>query len=214
LKKYIVVFIISFLSLQFTVSAQEKVRIITTQGEMVVYLYPETELHKANFLRLVENNFYDSILFHRVIKDFMIQAGDPYTRPKNMKIADISLKKVPAEINPKYIHKKGALAAARQGDDVNPEKKSSSSQFYIVQGRRYPRKYLPAFEEKNGVIYTETQKDLYEDIGGTPHLDGEYTVFGEVIQGLGVIDKIAQGPTTVSDKPNSAVYILKMEVIN
>lgn len=200
--------------MHFIASAQEKVRIVTTQGDIVVYLYPETELHKENFIRLAERNFYDSILFHRVIKDFMIQAGDPYTRPKTMKKVDVSLKKVPAEINSKYIHKKGAMAAARQGDDSNPEKKSSSSQFYIVQGRKYPRKYLPAFEEKNGIKYTEAQKDLYEDIGGAPHLDGGYTVFGEVIQGIGVVDKIAQGQTSLSDKPNSAVYILKMEVIN
>lgn len=200
--------------MHFIASAQEKVRIVTTQGDIVVYLYPETELHKENFIRLAERNFYDSILFYRVIKDFMIQAGDPYTRPKTMKKVDVSLKKVPAEINSKYIHKKGAMAAARQGDDSNPEKKSSSSQFYIVQGRKYPRKYLPAFEEKNGIKYTEAQKDLYEDIGGAPHLDGGYTVFGEVIQGIGVVDKIAQGQTSLSDKPNSAVYILKMEVIN
>ena len=118
-----------------------------------------------------------------------------------------------AELNKGHIHKKGALAAARQPDQLNPQKRSSGSQFYIVVGRKYPRQYLGSFEEENGMTYTERQKETYEKLGGTPHLDGAYTVFGEVIQGLSIVEQISSVETGKADRPLEPIYILKMEVL-
>ena len=116
-------------------------------------------------------------------------------------------------MNKGHMHKKGALAAARQPDETNPKKRSNGSQFYIVVGRKYPRKYLSSFEEKNNIKYTEEQKLDYERLGGTPHLDGGYTVFGEVLQGMNVVEEISKVKTGRGDRPVEAVYILKMEVL-
>ena len=196
--------------------AQVEVSILTNKGEIVVSLYEETPIHRDNFLKLVEKEFYDSILFHRVIKDFMIQAGDPGAKPSSKK------KKfggggpgytLEAEIMPQFIHKKGALAAARLGDDINPKRRSSGSQFYIVQGRTFQRKYMSTFEETRGAKYSEKELEIYETYGGTPHLDGQYTVFGEVVQGMNIVEEIARVKTNTADQPIEAIYIIKMKRI-
>lgn len=197
-------------------SCQDRVQLVTSQGTIEVILYDETPKHKANFLRLVQEGFYDSLLFHRVIPKFMIQGGDPQS--KNARRTRLLGNGGPgydleAEISNKRIHKKGALAAARQPDDVNPRKRSNGSQFYIVQGSQYPRKYLSKFEAKRGEKYTEEQIIAYETLGGTPHLDGEYTVFGEVIRGLDVVERIASVERNRADRPLQDVYILKTKVI-
>lgn len=174
----------------------EVVVLSTIYGDMTIKLYDETPRHKENFLRLVKEGFYDDLLFHRVIKNFMVQGGDPDSKGAS------SGKQLgqggpgytlPAEIRPEFIHKKGALAAARQGDQVNPRKESSGSQFYIVQGAAADTAYLRRGNQ--GVTYTEAQLQTYAELGGTPHLDGAYTVFGEVIEGLDIIDSIAAQPT-------------------
>jgi peptidyl-prolyl cis-trans isomerase B (cyclophilin B) len=171
-----------------------EVLISTKFGDMKVLLYNETPKHRDNFVKLINKKFYDGTLFHRVIKNFMIQGGDPNS--VNAK-PDATLGNggpgytIDAEIVPKYFHKKGALAAARLGDRANPKKKSSGSQFYIVKGKIYGDKELDAMELRMGKNFSEEQREAYKTIGGTPHLDGEYTVFGEVIQGLNIIDKIA-----------------------
>ncbi len=231
-------------------------------GDMKVVLYNETPKHRDNFLKLAKAGYYDGVLFHRVIKDFMIQGGDPDTR--NAK-PDQQLGnggpgyEIDNEINQRFLHKKGALAAAREGDQTNPQKKSSGSQFYIVQGVVFPANDLPALEAKgneklaqsymrqlamanedslkfyqqsgNQIAFaimieklqtealakakktpfklTEEQKQVYTTVGGTPHLDENYTVFGEVIEGFSVLDSIAAQPTGPNDRPTKD---LKMEV--
>lgn len=183
--------------------AQTKVRIETPYGDMVVKLYDETPKHRDNFIKLVKEGFYDDLLFHRVIGNFMIQGGDPDSRnaPANkmLGMGDAGYT-IPAEFVSGLYHKKGALAAARQGDAVNPTKASSGCQFYIVQGQVYPQEMFAMFESR-GLSLNEEQKRLYSTIGGTPHLDGDYTVFGEVIEGLDVIDKIAAVQTNGADRP-------------
>ena len=198
-------------------SAQQRVLIKTTQGDIKVKLYEDTPLHAQNFVKLVKEGFYDSTLFHRVIADFMIQGGDP-----NSKDASSGAVlghggpgyTIPAEISNKHIHKKGALAAARQGDDVNPKRASSGSQFYLVVGSKYPRKYMSRFEETRGEKYTEQQLSAYETLGGTPHLDGQYTVFGEVVSGMEVLDKIAVMETDKMDRPTKDVVITDIKIID
>lgn len=178
---------------------QVKVQITTEYGKMTAILYNETPKHRDNFVKLVKEGWYNDSPFHRVIKNFMIQGGqnadgrlDPgYT--------------VPAEFVPAKFHKKGALAAARMGDQVNPEKASSGSQFYIVQGATVTAQSLQAMSSRSGIKYTPDQIKAYETLGGTPHLDGGYTVFGEVIEGLDVIDKIAAVQTGPGDVPAKAV---------
>lgn len=197
--------------------AQQKVLIETNKGNIKIKLYEETPLHAENFIKLIKKDFYDSTLFHRVIANFMIQGGDPDSKNAS---SGATLGNggpgytIPAEINNKYIHKKGALAAARQGDNVNPERRSSGSQFYIVVGRQYPRKYLSRFEEVRGEPYTEEQMKAYETIGGTPHLDGQYTVFGEVIEGMEIVDKISAVPTNKMDRPIEDVIITDIKLID
>ncbi len=240
---------------------KEKIVLISTEfGDIKIKLYNETPLHRDNFIKLVEQGFYNDLLFHRVIKDFMIQGGDPES--KNATPGQVLGNggpgyKIPAEFNEKLFHKKGALAAARESDQVNPEKESSGSQFYIVQGKKFEAKQLTImedrmnqsvkieivrkfimkpenasykkkldslqqaqnFEELNKVVkqieeltedesakasmftFTDEQKKIYSTIGGTPHLDGAYTVFGEVIEGLDVVDKIAAVETGANDRP-------------
>jgi peptidyl-prolyl cis-trans isomerase B (cyclophilin B) len=184
-------------------------------GDITVKLYKETPQHRSNFLKLAQQDFYDSTLFHRVIRDFMIQGGDPQSRGggEGMMGSGGPGYTLPAEIDNQFIHKKGALAAARQGDNVNPERESSGSQFYIVVGRQYPQQYMPRFEETRREPYTEEQKKLYETVGGTPHLDGQYTVFGEVVSGMEVVDKIVAVETGKADRPGQDVFILEMEVM-
>lgn len=206
---------IACLCLQW-MNAQQKVSIKTTKGEIIVLLYEDTPEHRENFVKLVQQQFYDSVLFHRVIKDFMIQAGDPKSKPPR-KTTSLGSGgpgyTIQAELKTDHIHKKGALAAARQGDNLNPTKRSSGSQFYIVEGRKTPRKYMSRFEESRGKPYTEEELVIYETIGGTPHLDGQYTVFGEVIKGIKVVDEIANTPTMPSDLPQEDIYIINMKLI-
>lgn len=193
----------------------------TTYGQMTIQLYDDTPIHKENFLKLVNESFYDSLLFHRVISGFMIQGGDPDSRdakPKAMLGRGGPGYTLPAEILPNHIHKKGVLSAARQGDAVNPNKESSGSQFYIVQGRPVNPDNLSKIEsgrkkkESNFMGYSEDQINSYTTIGGTPHLDGGYTVFGEVIDGLNVIDSIASMPINGSNRPRKDVF-MTMEVV-
>lgn len=193
--------------------AQTKVRIETPYGDMVVKLYDETPKHRDNFIKLVKEGFYNDLLFHRVIENFMIQGGDPDSKGapagKMLGVGDVGYT-VPAEFVPGLYHKKGALSAARQGDAVNPAKASSGCQFYIVQGQVYPQEMFSMFESR-GLKLNDEQKKLYSTVGGTPHLDGDYTVFGEVIDGLDVIDKIAAVQTDRADRPVEDVW-MKMRI--
>lgn len=247
------------------------VLIETVYGNMKIRLYNETPLHRDNFIKLVETGFYDSLLFHRVIKDFMIQGGDPDSKgakPNASLGSGGPGYKIDAEILPQLYHKKGALAAAREGDNVNPEKKSSGSQFYIVQGTVFdtlqlaqmeqkinePKKQKlfyefimssenmglktkldslnnaraieqlnaeiqnilvqlePEFEKIELFYFTDEQKQIYSSIGGTPHLDQAYTVFGEVVEGLNVVDSIAAVKTGRSDRPIVDIQ-MKMKLV-
>lgn len=189
---------------------QTMILLSTSYGDIKLVLYNETPQHKANFIKLVTESFYDGTLFHRVIKGFMIQGGDPDS--KNSK-PGVMLGNggpgytVPAEFNTKFIHKKGALSAARMGDGVNPTKASSGSQFYIVQGKKYSKNELEQMAKRSGNTYTDSQYEIYEMEGGTPQLDMGYTVFGEVIAGFDVIDKIAAVHTGRGDRPKEDVAI-------
>lgn len=190
------------------ISAQEspdqKVAIHTPYGDIVVKLYNETPLHRDNFIKLVKTKMLDSTLFHRVIKGFMIQGGDPQSkRAKAGEVlggGDLGYT-VPAEIVPGLLHKKGALCAARMGDQVNPERESSASQFYIVQGRVYTPEEINLIRTRYGMAISPEQEAAYTTVGGTPHLDGAYTVFGEVVSGLEVIDLISAQETDANDRP-------------
>lgn len=231
-----------------------KVKIQTTLGDITVRLYDETPLHRDNFLKLAKEGYYDGTLFHRVIKNFMIQGGDPDSKGapagKQLGVGGPGYT-IDAEIKPELIHKRGALAAARQGDEVNPERRSSGSQFYIVWGQIYNegqmgqlnkqmemqqlqaafnalvaahrseimqmrrdrnRAGLQDLQDKlvaeaeaqvkaQGAGLTDAQKEVYTTIGGTPHLDGQYTVFGEVEEGLDIVEMIQQSATAPGDRP-------------
>lgn len=184
--------------LGMTMQAQEKetlVLIKTTMGDIKVKLYNDTPLHRDNFIKLINEGWYNNSPFHRVIKNFMIQGGhnqdgtvDPGYR-------------IPAEFRSNHFHKKGALAAERQGDQVNPEKASSGCQFYIVQGQVLTEAHIQMYQQRYGMTFTPEQIETYTTIGGTPHLDGEYTIFGEVVEGLDVVDKIAAVKTAAMDVP-------------
>ena len=191
------------------------VLIETDFGNITVRLYNETPRHRDNFLKLVNDGFYDGLLFHRVIKNFMIQGGDPKSKdaqPGQM-LGDGGLPyTVPAEFVPTLFHKKGALAAARQGDNVNPNKESSSCQFYIVQGNVWNLNQLKMMEYQMQKHFSQAQVNAYTTVGGTPHLDGDYTVFGEVVEGLEVVDKIAAVQCGQFDRPVKDVK-MKMKVI-
>ncbi len=193
----------------------------TTMGDMVIRLSDSTPLQRDNFLKLVKVGFYDSILFHRVIKNFMIQGGDPNSKRA---VAGEPLGNggpgytIPAEFRKTLFHKKGALAAARTGDNVNPEKASSSSQFYIAQGKVFTDAGLDSVEtfRLNGRKIPADQREVYKTIGGIPHLDQGYTVYGEVVKGLDVLDKIAAVQTSRGqdrDRPLQDVRIIKAKLI-
>jgi cyclophilin family peptidyl-prolyl cis-trans isomerase len=235
----------------------------TTLGDLKIKLYDNTPLHRDNFIRLVNSGFYEGITFHRVIKDFMIQAGDPATRTglSREEVDSLSNYTIPSEFRKENYHKKGALAAARQGNDVNPQMRSSGTQFYIVQGVRYTDEQLADAQRRidsglkqsmfsrlikevadsasrsgtplqdseiqelasmkmfdylarnSNFSFTENQLNDYKTIGGVPRLDGTYTVFGEVIEGLDIVDKIAAVPTDSNEKPVNDVRILKMKIV-
>lgn len=191
------------------------VEIETAFGFMVVRLSDATPKHQENFLKLAENGYYDSLLFHRVIDGFMVQGGDPDSKkaePGQALGSGGPGYTVPAEFVDSLVHVKGALAAARLGDNANPQKASSGSQFYIVQGRSVSESALNQTEAQKGIRYSNEQRKKYLQLGGTPFLDREYTVFGQVIEGLDVIDKIAKVAKDRRDRPNDNVY-MKIRVI-
>ncbi len=188
------------------------VTLTTIFGEMKLILYEKTPKHRSNFLKLVNEKFYNDLLFHRVINGFMIQGGDPDSRNAQ---AGVQLgggggkERVPAEFDKTLFHKKGVLAAARDG---NPEKASSSCQFYIVQGKKASEQELQKIEQRIGTPYTDEQRKIYMEVGGTPFLDQNYTVYGEVIAGMDIIDKIASQPTAPSDRPEKDIKMaMKVE---
>lgn len=194
------------------------VKVNTSEGSFEIFLFNETPKHKENFIGLATSNFYDSILFHRVIKNFVIQAGDPLTKQAKDSVVygsvDRSKKIIPEIMPTKFSHIKGAVGAAREGDHVNPDRLSSGTHFYIVLGG------IPVTEE---IIYTTEQRienkldssvvEVYKRDGGAPHLDGAYTVFGYVCSGMDVVEKISLVETGEYDKPKSDIQIISTEVI-
>jgi peptidyl-prolyl cis-trans isomerase B (cyclophilin B) len=188
----------------------------TNAGDIIIRLSDSTPLHRNNFLKLVKVGFYDSVLFHRVIQNFMIQGGDPDSRLASSTAAlgnGGPSYRIPAEFRTTLFHKKGVIAAAR---DNNPEKASSGSQFYIVQGKIFTDAGLDSVENfrlKRKIA--PEQREVYKTIGGTPHLDQNYTVFGEVVKGLEVVDKIASTPTTKAplDRPLEDMRIIKAKLV-
>jgi cyclophilin family peptidyl-prolyl cis-trans isomerase len=195
---------------------KKDIMMVTDSGSIVLRLSDSTPMHRDNFIRLVKKGFYDSIAFHRVMKNFMIQAGNPLTK-RNAGPDDAGYT-IPAEIRPSLFHKKGVLAAARTPDDVNPEKKSSGSQFYIVQGKVFTPAGLDSVEtfRLKGRKLPEEHREVYQTVGGAPHLDQNYTVFGEVVSGLEVVDKIASVKTAGregADKPLADIRIIKASLV-
>ncbi len=197
MKKTLILFSILF-SLQL-ISQTEKpetlVIIHTSYGDITAKLYNDTPIHRDNFIKLIKEGWYEGSPFHRVINGFMIQGGGNKNGKNDPGYT------IEAEIRPNHFHKKGALSAARMGDQVNPEKRSSGSQFYIVQGQKVNDQYLNSVTAQTGHQFSIEQKQAYKTIGGTPHLDGGYTVFGEVLDGYAVIDQIAAVKTAPGDKP-------------
>ncbi len=183
----------------------------TDLGNMKIRLYDQTPMHKDNFLQLIEKGYYDGQLFHRVISGFMIQAGDINSKnatPGERLGSGGPGYTIPAEFHPDLFHKKGAVAAARKPDRVNPQKASSGSQFYIVQGKKLSDEQLNLMGKKgNHIRFTEKQREIYSETGGTPHLDYNYTVFGEVVEGLEVIDRIASVKTDPYDRPLEDIHL-------
>lgn len=194
--------------------AQEEraeVTFYTNAGNITVQLYNETPLHRDNMLRLVEEKAYDGILFHRVIQGFMIQAGDPNSRGAGRDVHlgnSDAAESIPAEIRfPEFYHKRGVLAAARESDDVNPERQSSGSQFYIVWGKQFDQDMIEKVQARLDTVpggpfkLTKPMIDYYTMFGGTPHLDGQYTIFGEVVKGLQVVYRVQNVDTDENDRP-------------
>ena len=206
MKKLLLILCI-FLGMAAQAQNETKVLIKTTMGDITVMLYDDTPLHRDNFVKLVNEGWYTGSPFHRVIKDFMIQGG------QNADGSQDPGYRIPAEIKSNHFHKKGALAAARQADQVNPQKMSSGSQFYIVQGQVWNETQLNMFESRYGKVFNAKQRQTYQTIGGTPHLDGDYTVFGEVVEGLDIVDKIAAVKTGYMDVPVEPVTIISMEIV-
>lgn len=246
---------------------ETKVAFETTLGNIVVKLYNETPKHRDNFLKVVNDSVYNGVLFHRVIKDFMIQTGDPSSKTaeagQQLGSGDLGYTVEAEFVYPQYFHKKGALAAARTGDAVNPERRSSASQFYIVTGKSYSPLQVEMMEQrmgdqkkedifsglvrervdsirnmqaagdslgleelqnelialteaeyaKNPLKFTPAQVEAYTTVGGTPHLDGQYTVFGEVVEGMDVVDKIQQAVTDQADRPVDDIKIISAKVV-
>jgi cyclophilin family peptidyl-prolyl cis-trans isomerase len=199
-------------TIEITEPASYLVDMETSFGTMRIELSKKTPLHTANFLKLVNEGYYDDLLFHRVIWEFMIQGGDPNSRGaaagQQLGFGGPDYL-IPAEITKELVHTKGALSAARTN---NPEKKSSGSQFYVVQGRKLDDAQLDQMESFGNKKYTPAQREAYKTIGGTPYLDMEYTVFGHVIEGLGIIDQIAAVKTAPGDRPMTDVK-MKMKIV-
>lgn len=204
-------------------NVRSEVELVTDSGVVRLALYNETPKHRDNFLKMVQSGTYNGVLFHRVIKDFMVQTGDlaSKTATQGQLLGDTPESySIPAEICfPKLYHKRGALAAAREGDDVNPERASSSTQFYIVWGQKFTDKQLEWAQSRiekytdGKVKLTPELCEVYKTIGGTPHLDGSYTVFGEVLEGLDVVEKIQRTTTDSHDRPVNDIRIIKATVI-
>lgn len=207
-------------------SAQDTLRhevlMETSMGNIRLALYNETPLHRDNFIKNVREGVYDGLLFHRVISSFMIQGGDTASRnaAPGQQLGDTEESySIPAEIcYPQLFHKRGALAAAREGDNVNPERRSSATQFYIVYGRRFTDEMLDKVQErldgvKGGVTLTPEVREVYRQKGGTPHLDGLYTVFGEVLEGMDVVREIQWVETDSNNRPVEDVRIIKATVV-
>ena len=185
---------------------EKKFLLKTSYGDITFKLYNETPQHRDNFAKLVKEGFYNGSIFHRVINHFMIQGGGAKGGTEDVGYT------IPAEIAPKYFHKFGALAAARMPDQINPQKASSGSQFYIVQGKVYTDAELDSFEQRMNKKFTAEEREAYKTVGGTPHLDGSYTVFGEVLEGFDVINKIAAVKTQPGDKPVEDIIMNIIEV--
>ena len=224
---YLILILFSTLSMGAKAQSNDTIRhevlLETSMGNIRLALYNETPLHRDNFLRLVKEGYYDGILFHRVIANFMIQTGDSTSRhaKPGASVGEYSPDyTIPAEIvYPQYFHKRGALAAAREGDEDNPERASSSSQFYIVYGKNHSEADLNRYQKlldeqtQGKAKFTKEIFTHYKKKGGTPHLDGQYTVFGEVLEGMDVVKKIDYVQTDDYDRPVDDVRIIKATVV-
>ena len=218
-------FLLLLLVTTSSVMAQERAEVLleTTEGNIRIALYNETPLHRDNFLKLVKMHVYDSLLFHRVIKDFMIQGGDlnsKYAKPgQPLGTGELDYTIEPEFRLPQLFHRRGVVAAAREPDEVNPEMRSGACQFYIVWGRQLNDVAIGRIQQrldtltKGQVQLTPEMIEVYKTQGGTPHLDGQYTVFGEVLQGLDVVDKIQQSATDKRHRPYTDVRILRATVV-
>ncbi len=189
-----------------TTKSETVIVIHTSFGDITAMLYNDTPIHRDNFIKLVNEGWYNGSPFHRIMNKFMIQGGGNKNGENDPGYT------LEAEFKPNHYHKKGALAAARMGDQYNPEKRSSGSQFYIVQGQVVDDRYLNSVSGKTGHQFTAEQKKVYKTIGGTPHLDGDYTVFGEVIDGLTVVDAIATVKTDPGNHPLTPV-VMTIEIL-
>lgn len=212
MKKIALILTLTLIVSMNSIYAQDKTKVTrfvikTEYGNIKGFLYNETPRHRDNFIKLVNEGWYNNSPFHRIIKNFMIQGG------QNVDGRQDPGYKIPAEFSPVFFHKKGALAAARMPDQVNPKKESSGSQFYIVQGAPVDEQSLKSFSARSGINYTPEQVTTYGTLGGTPHLDGAYTVFGEITEGFDVLDKIAAVKTLPGDRPEKdlkmTIQILK-----
>lgn len=193
------------------------IKLETTLGIIKLELFDNTPGHRDNFIKLVKEGYYDGLLFHRVIPNFMIQGGDPDSRDaaagKMLGMGGPGYT-IPAEFVNENVHTKGMLAAARQGDQVNPQKASSGSQFYIVQGQPVNDAFLNQVEQMRNFKYSEEQRKAYKELGGTPHLDRDYTVFGKITEGMDVLDKISKVNCDRANRPLEDVKIIKATVLN
>ena len=192
---------------------KNKIKIETEYGNIIVMLYDNTPKNTGNMVKLAKEHYYDSTLFHRCIPNFVIQGGDPkskHAKPGEMLGEGDLGYTIPAEINDEDFHKRGALGVAR---DNTPDKSGSACQFYIVVGKKYTDAELDNMEKRNNRKYSPTQREAYKTIGGTPHLDGGYTVFGEVIEGMDIVDKIANEPRDAHDRPNKDIQMIKVKVM-
>ena len=198
---------------QGALAQKNKVKVETEYGTIVLMLYDNTPLNTGNMVKMANEHFYDSTLFHRCIPQFMIQGGDPDSKQAKpgQTLGNGGLgTTIPAEINDVYYHKRGALGVAR---DQTPDKSGSACQFYIVGGKTFTDAELDNMSKRTGRNYTAEQREVYKTVGGTPHLDGNYTVFGEVVEGMEVVDKIAAEARDANDRPNKDIRMVSVRVV-